>query len=524
VFRPRSSRNPRHRARRRIAAYGAALVGIGVLVSTAASAVVVTPLGYDAVKDAGSMQLIAKSTGAQAMWNAGFTGKGIDVAVIDTGVARVPGLNQTGKVIDGVDVSFDSQTPALAYNDGFGHGTIMASIIAGSDVAAGSAKSAFSDPTKFVGIAPEARIINVKAGAADGAVDISQMIAAINWVTEHKTDNGMNIRVLNLSFGSDTPQAAAIDPLVFAAEAAWKKGIVVVASSGNDGLSRVLYLANPAASRAIIAVGASDTSGTSAITDDFVPAFAQHGTPLRPVDVIAPGDHVLGLKVPGSFIDQSVTTGKVGSRFQRGSGTSQAAAVVSGLAALIVQKFPSATPGQVKKMLTDSAQSIHPATGFLATLYDSWYEGSGEANMSGVVSLKKVPAADVVSEWSDGSGSLNAARGSAHVVSNGVALTGEVDIMGQPWNPAAWVAATNAGTTWSGGTWNGYKWAGDGWFGYKWAGYKWAGADWSGTSWSSVKWAGTTWDGYKWAGASWAGYKWADASWSGYKWAGSAWS
>lgn len=516
-------RNSRTRALRRITACGAALVGMGVLVSTAASAVSTTPLGYDAVNDAGSMQLIAKSTGAQAMWNAGFTGKGIDVAVIDTGVARVPGLDQTGKVIDGVDVSFDSQTPALAYNDGFGHGTIMASIIAGSDVAPGSKKSAFSDTSKFVGIAPEARIINVKAGAADGAVDISQVIAAINWVTEHKNDNGMNIRVLNLSFGSDSPQPAAIDPLVFAAEAAWKKGIVVVASAGNDGLSK-LYLANPAASAVIIAVGASDTSGTSEITDDFVPQFAQHGTVVRPVDVIAPGDHVLGLKVPGSFIDQSVTTGKVGTRFQRGSGTSQSAAVVSGLAALIVQKFPTATPDQVKKILSDSALSIHPATGLLAGLYNSWYEGSGEANMSAVVLLKAAPATDAASRWSDGSGSLDAARGSARVVSNGVALMGEIDIMGRPWNPAAWVAATNAGTTWSGGTWNGAKWTGDGWLGAKWTGAKWTGADWSGTSWSGAKWTGVTWDGAKWTGAKWTGAKWTDSSWSGAKWSDSDWS
>jgi serine protease AprX len=523
VSRSRLTRNPRNRARHRIAAYGAVLVGLGVLASTSASAVGGTPLGYDAANDAGSLQLIAKSTGAQLMWNAGFRGQGIDVAVIDTGVARVPGLDQTGKVIDGVDVSFDSQTPALAYNDGFGHGTVMASIIAGSDVAPGSKKSAFSDPTKFVGIAPEARIINVKAGAADGAVDISQMIAAINWVTEHKNDNGMNIRVLNLSFGSDSAQPAAIDPLVFAAEAAWKKGIVVVASAGNDGLAK-LNLANPAASAVIIAVGASDTSGTSVITDDFVPQFAQHGTLVRPVDVIAPGDHVLGLKVPGSFIDQSVTTGKVGTRFQRGSGTSQSAAVVSGLAALIVQKFPSATPDQVKKILTDSAQSIHPATGLLAGLYNSWYEGSGEANMSAVVSLKTAPAADAASRWSDGSGSLDAARGSARVVSNGVALTGEVDIMGRPWNAPAWVAATNAGTTWSGGTWNGAKWSGDGWLGAKWSGAKWSGADWSGTSWASVKWSGITWDSVKWSGAKWSGAKWSDSSWDGAKWSGSAWS
>ena len=164
--------------------------------------------------------------------------------MIDTGVARVPGLNATGKVIDGPDLSFDSPATAMRGVDAFGHGTHMASIIAGRDsTAVASATgcttclnaSGYSDTTKFVGVAPNARIINVKVGAADGATDVSQVIAAIDWVTQHAKDPGMNIRVLNLSFGTESLQAYTVDPLAQAAEQAWKRGIIVVAAAGNDG-------------------------------------------------------------------------------------------------------------------------------------------------------------------------------------------------------------------------------------------------------------------------------------------------
>ena len=94
-------------------------------------------LGYDPASTS-SMSAITRIIGAQSMWDAGFTGRGVDVAVIDTGVAKVPGLDQPGKVIDGPDLSFDSQDPALASVDAFGHGTHMAGIIAGSDVAPGT--------------------------------------------------------------------------------------------------------------------------------------------------------------------------------------------------------------------------------------------------------------------------------------------------------------------------------------------------------------------------------------------------
>jgi serine protease AprX len=136
-------------------------------------------------------------------------------------------------------------------------------------------RSLYSDTTKFVGIAPDARIVNVKVGAFDGAVDVSQVIAAIDWVVQNRANATvsppLNIKVINLSFGTDSIQAADVDPLVHAAEVAWKAGITVVAAGGNDGRNAG-PLGYPAVSPAIVAVGASDTRATLSVDDDRIPS------------------------------------------------------------------------------------------------------------------------------------------------------------------------------------------------------------------------------------------------------------
>src|SRR5205814_7879175 len=106
-------------------------------------------------------------------------------ALIDSGISPVAGLTAPGKVVNGPDLSFDSQAPNLRYLDGFGHGTHMAGLIAGHD----TGTSALPDNSHFTGVAPDARILNVKVGASDGAVDVSQVIAAIDWVVQHRFDN-----------------------------------------------------------------------------------------------------------------------------------------------------------------------------------------------------------------------------------------------------------------------------------------------------------------------------------------------
>ena len=220
--------------------------------------------GYDPASDVNSMASTTDYTGAQAWWAAGYTGKGVDVALIDSGVSPVEGLNAPGKVIHGPDLSLESQASNLTNLDTFGHGTFMAGLIAGRDAA-------------YRGMAPDARIVSIKVATADGGTDVSQVIAAIDWVVQHRNDNGMNIRVLNLSYGTNSSQWYGVDPLAFAVEQAWDAGIVVVAAAGNSGYQgkgSSPALANPAFDKRIIAVGASDSMGTATLADDTMPDFS----------------------------------------------------------------------------------------------------------------------------------------------------------------------------------------------------------------------------------------------------------
>ena len=200
------------------------------------------------------MYRVVQRVGAHYAWTQGYTGQGIDIALIDSGVVPVNGLTAPGKVINGPDLSFESQADNLRYLDTYGHGTHLAGIMAGRD-------DAVSEPTlanaydHFIGVAPDARIVNVKVADSRGATDVSQVIAAIDWVVQHRNDNGMNIRVINLSYGTDGTQDYLVDPLAFAVEQAWKAGIVVVVAAGNDGEGSPLR--NPATDPFVIAVGAS---------------------------------------------------------------------------------------------------------------------------------------------------------------------------------------------------------------------------------------------------------------------------
>jgi serine protease AprX len=233
----------------------------GIVSVTGNEPVQMQAAAYAPTTDAGSLYTTTVATGAQAYWKAGYTGKGVDVAVVDTGTAPVGGLDGAGKVVNGPDLSFESQAKNLRYLDTYGHGTHMAGIIAGRGAGA-VAGSYAGDTTNFLGMAPDARIVSVKVADAMGAADVSQIIAAIDWVVQNKTTGGLNIRVLNLSFGTNTTNPYTIDPLCHAVEAAWKKGITVVAATGNAGYYMTPGgpgLTSPARDPYVIAVGATDT-------------------------------------------------------------------------------------------------------------------------------------------------------------------------------------------------------------------------------------------------------------------------
>lgn len=451
-----------------------------------------------------ALSTAAASIGADQMQANGIDGEGVGIAMIDTGVVPVLGLTEPGQVVNGPDLSFESQSDTMRYLDGFGHGTHMAGIIAGNDGAAGS----------FRGIAPGAKLISMRVGAHDGAVDVTQVIAAIDWAVQHKDDPGLNIRVINLSYGTDGTQDARFDPLSHAIEVAWRNGITVVVGGGNDGTDRTM-LVNPATNPYVIAVGAADIHNTPTIADDTVAPFSSRGSSSRSVDLVAPGVSIASLRDPGSTIDSEHPSAVVNERFFRGSGTSQAAAVTSGAVALLLSARPSLTPDQVKSLLRSTATPVPNAS--------SRAQGAGRLNVAGA-SIAPTPLGSQSWNRSYGTGSVEKARGTSHVADGDVELTGEKDIFGKAWQGSVWAPAATARTTWSGGTWNGSDWTGTCWCTLTWSGFSWTGRQWTGTSWTGRSWTGRQWTGRQWTGRQWTDGNWTGRSWTGRSWTGRSWS
>ena len=490
---------------------------------------------WRAEADQGSAYSLTRDTGAQAVWampaadGGPTTGRGVGVAVLDTGIAPVAGLDAPGAVVDGPDLSFESQSPQLAGLDAYGHGTHMAGLVGGRDgeLALGQAV----DPDRFYGMAPGSTLVDVKLGTADGGVDVSQVVSALDWVVEHRDETG--VRVVNLSYGTGSTQSPELDPLAHAVENAWRAGIVVVVAAGNDGESGPSPLTMPAVDPWVLAVGSADHQGTPSTADDQVGAWTSTGTDARRPDLLAPGKSVVSLRVPGSAADvehpEGRVTGDVEGRFFRGTGTSQSAAVVSGAVALLLQRDPSLTPDQVKGLLVASADALAGDA--------SPVQGAGVLDVREAVELLDaqraaggVPAYAQQHATSTGLGSLDASRGGSHVVDpeTGEALVGERDVFGVAWDAPAWAAASSAGTAWDGGTWRGSVWAADGWAGtgvwgpVAWERVSWSGLDWSRVSWSRVSWSRVSWSAddfsrVSWSRVSWSADDWSRVSWSGYR-------
>jgi serine protease AprX len=222
---------------------------------------------------------------------------------------------------------------------------------------------------------------------------------------------------------------------------------------------------------------------------------------------------------------------RVGQRFARASGTSQAAAVAAGQAALILQQYPGLQPAQVKQLMTTTASGITSALPI--------FGGSGLVNLRAVLNnplsaLLKTVGGLLDSllggiSWGEGTGSLEKSRGSFHVGEGESKLRGEVDIFGHAWNGYTWARQASGGYAWDRGNWHGQPMAGDSWLDGAWPTATWPGADWTGVSWDSEAWSAKTWangswSAKTWAGDSWSAKTWAGNSWSAKTWAGNSWS
>jgi serine protease AprX len=475
---------------------------------------------WTASEDLGSLYSVTSRIGARAAWQRGITGSGVTVAVIDTGVTPVDGLDTRGKIVNGPDLSYESQRTGTRYLDGFGHGTHVAGIIAGEDQQL-KPSAKHTDPRHFAGVAPDARILNMKVATGDGGADVTGVIAAIDWVVQHRDDQGMNVRVINLAYGTASTQGADVDPLAHATQNAWKHGIVVVAAAGNDGAASDSLLM-PAADPYVIAVGAVDHQGTAALTDDTVADFSNDGNDTRRPDLLAPGKSVVSLRVPRSYVDDLYPEGRIAAdkheRYLRGSGTSQATAVVSGTVALLLQQRPELSPDQVKALLTGTADPLASA---------SPAQGSGVVDVVGLLDAPTPALSGVHQSWpaSTGLGSLDASRGGEHVVdpATGDVLTGQVDGLGDPFDAASWAVQSAAGTAWVDGTWGIRPWTGSDWTTEGWAGTTWTGAAWSGLAWNEHSWSEAYWQARSWRDDSWLARSWRGGTWEARSWRETSW-
>jgi serine protease AprX len=460
-------------------------------------------LGTAGTTPSATLQQVRTVIGADTGSAGSLTGKGVGVALIDTGVAPVEGL-PAGQIVNGPDLSFESQAANLRYLDTFGHGTHMAGIIVADDAATGTR-----------GLAPAAKLTSIKVGSANGAVDVTQVIAAVDWVVAHRNDDPANpIKVLNLSYGSGGTPENWSDPLVFAVEKAWRSGIVVVAAVGNDGNSAGA-LANPAADEFIISVGAAATKGTVTVADDELTTFTNVASGGKQADVLAPGVSIESLRDAGSYIDTTYPAARVGATLFRGTGTSQAAAVTSAAVALLLQAKPTATPDAVKSWLRRGATYVPTAP--------ASQMGLKEINVNAALSRSSETVRAQTFNASNGNGSLDASRGTSRVVLDDVPLEGEASVWG-PLSTPAWATRAGSATSWSGGVWMGYRVAGDDWSGSSWASRTWAPAHWTSKPWSGAAgWTDPNWSARTWSARTWSGGTWSARTWSSDDWSGSYW-
>jgi serine protease AprX len=351
----------------------------------------------------------------------GPDGRGVDVALVDSGVVPVGSLAQPGRVIYGPDFSSERGDRELRNLDTFGHGTHLAGLIAGRDPITG-----------FSGVAPAARLVSLKIAGADGETSLARVLAALDWIRRNHDAPGYNIRVVNLSLGVPGDDYRS-DALAWAVEQLWQEGIVVVAAAGNNGASaRTLDM--PADDPFVIAAGASDMKTTPDPRDDRVASFSSRSR-WRPVDLVAPGTSVVSLRVPGSTLDIEFPGGRVDGGYFRGSGTSQAAAVTSGLAARVLSARPELNPDQLKAVLVAAAVDLPDPR---------WADGAGRIDLRRSLAVPAPSPEDAEQHFAPSVLDLDRLR---HELDD------------EDLGPAAqW-----AGRRWSGRRWSGRRWSGASW-------------------------------------------------------------
>jgi serine protease AprX len=294
------------------------------------------------------------STDADAAWRRA-TGRGVGVAVLDTGISGDhPDFGTGGE--SRVIASAVTNPCARNANDQVGHGTHVAGLIAGNSLNNPNLRKYAG---RYMGMAPRANLISVKVSDDDGDTTVLDVIYGLQFAIEHKDELG--IRVINLSLSSTNAESYRTDPLDAAVEVAWFSGIAVVAAAGNEGTSGDAVDYAPGNDPYVITVGAYDDRGTRENWDDEVAGWSSRGWTqdgVRKPEMLAPGKGLVAALAPNSDFEDLCGSCVVNERYFRLSGTSMATGVVSGAVALILEKNPWMSPNQVKGALVSTLRDV----------------------------------------------------------------------------------------------------------------------------------------------------------------------
>ncbi len=373
------------------------------------------------------------------------TGAGVVVALMDTGIGAHPDL-PAGKVIARVNFAGTNGVGL----DPAGHGTHLAGIIA-------------AHGTTFRGVAPDARLVDIRVLDQNGDGSLQSVVAGFDWLLKHRA--ALGIRVLNLSLGTTQQSSYHVDLLAALSEAAWFSGIAVVAAAGNDGPVPGT-VATPGADPFVITAGSFDDQGTPSVQDDRESAFSSRGQTIdgfaKP-DVLAPGRRVVSLRANGSRLELTKPDRVVANAanvnvngsgrgnqdnvnlYIRMSGTSVSSAMVSGVAALILSVHADYTPTKTKGALVASGRSL---------------TGSVSRAVTATTALTATPR------------QVNRLLLPSRLLMTTLENSG--------------VAGT--GTTWEGVTWEGVTWEAVTWESVSWESVTWESISWEGVMWETVSW------------------------------------
>ncbi len=324
--------------------------------------------------------------GVPAIWNstsAPATGKGVGVAVLDTGI----NINHSAFAFDKSNViEVNTNKKALGPGDGHGHGTHVAGTIKGKDAQG-----------RYTGVAPDVKLVSVKIADDTGAANEGDLITGLQWVFDNRTAH--NIKVVNISVSSAVAMRYDQSPVNAYVEQLWFAGVTVVVSSGNRGNAADAMWYAPGNDPYVITVGALDHKETVSTSDDSLGTFSSRGLTqaghAKP-EVVAPGRKIIApLSSSSSTLALTYPERIIDGEFIRLTGTSMSSPVVAGVVALLLERFPSLTPNQVKWLIMQTANAYPGQVGTAGVIDPAEMMSRAAAGGAGSANAGLTPAAGI---------------------------------------------------------------------------------------------------------------------------------